>query len=264
MKSTKCFECGFVGWADAEFCKKCGAMMQQRSADPVAGDVRQEHDYNQPGAPGVQHQELKTGLAYASMVIGIISIFTCGGLMGPGAIAGLVFGIIAMVKASRFPSIYGGKGPATAGIVCSAFALVFIVPMALAIAIPNLFAARRAANEGSSISVLRTIAGAEATYQEQHGRYADLDELAADHLVPAEIVSSSRNGYRFAVSRQTNPEGFQATGTPDSYPTSGLRSFYIDETGVVRAEDLHGAMATKLSRPLDDPYSRSPRRRTSD
>lgn len=262
MKSAKCYECGFVGWSDAEFCKKCGAVMQQRSADAEAvAETRQDYDNIRPGNPDMQPGKLKTGLALASMVIGILSCLTCGGLLGPGAIVGLVLGIVAIVKANRQPSIYGGQGPAIAGIACSGFALVFIVPMAMAIMIPNIVAARRAANEGSSISVLRKISEAESTYHVNHGRYGDLDELAAEHLIDPEIVSGARNGYRFVVSQQSDPVAFQATGTPDSYPNSGKRSFYIDETGVVRAEDLQGEIATKLAAPLDGPYRGLPRRK---
>ena len=43
--------------------------------------------------------------------------------------------------------------------------VVVIIGIIAAIAIPNLLAARRSANEGSAIASLRTVHGAEMTYQ---------------------------------------------------------------------------------------------------
>ena len=47
--------------------------------------------------------------------------------------------------------------------------VVVIIGIIAAIAIPNLLAARRSANEGSAISSLRTTHGAEMTYQATAG-----------------------------------------------------------------------------------------------
>ena len=47
--------------------------------------------------------------------------------------------------------------------------VVVIIGIIAAIAIPNLLAARRAANEGSAIASLRTLHGAQMTYQATQG-----------------------------------------------------------------------------------------------
>jgi type IV pilus assembly protein PilA len=47
--------------------------------------------------------------------------------------------------------------------------VVVIIGIIAAIAIPNLLAARRSANEGSATSTLRTLHGAQATYQATAG-----------------------------------------------------------------------------------------------
>ncbi|HNU07997.1 MAG TPA: prepilin-type N-terminal cleavage/methylation domain-containing protein, partial [Pyrinomonadaceae bacterium] len=47
--------------------------------------------------------------------------------------------------------------------------VVVIIGIIAAIAIPNLLAARRAANEGSAVSSMRTVHGAEMTYQSTTG-----------------------------------------------------------------------------------------------
>src|SRR6185503_19148033 len=76
MKSSKCAQCGFVGWSDAEFCKKCGAPVSSVPADmlerPVGTFTASYPGYNVPPA------ELKTGLAITSLVLGIANFLLLG------------------------------------------------------------------------------------------------------------------------------------------------------------------------------------------
>ena len=60
--------------------------------------------------------------------------------------------------------------------------VVVIIGIIAAIAIPNLLAARRSANEGSAVSSLRTIHGAEATYQATTGN-GNFTPTGADPIV---------------------------------------------------------------------------------
>src|SRR5436190_14340728 len=63
--------------------------------------------------------------------------------------------------------------------------VVAIIGIIAAIAIPNLLASRRAANEGSAEQSLRTISSAEATYQNTagNGTYGTLTFLMNQSLV---------------------------------------------------------------------------------
>jgi hypothetical protein len=142
---------------------------------------------------------------------------------------------------------------ATAGLVTSIISVAILVPVGLvaAIAIPNLLASARAANEGSAISSLRRIANAETIYQSMHGNYGDLDQLAAEHLIDSEITLGPRHGYRFAATSQSSPLGYQATAVPVSSGPIASRSFFIDETGVIHAATYQGSAATKIDPPLD-------------
>src|ERR1700682_4665691 len=213
MKSAKCSACGFVGWSDAQFCKKCGAEVTPHSVDG-AYQTRQ----NRPGYQGGSEANLNTSLATWSLVLGIISFLTMG-FFGVLATVGIVLGIIALVRTSQNPSQYGGKGRAIGGLVLSSVSAI-AVPIAIiaAIAIPNLLAARRAANEGASIAVLRQISGAESNYQAQYGKYGDLNQLASEHLINPQLTSGEHYGYRFTISQHSDPVGFDATGVPISYP----------------------------------------------
>jgi type II secretory pathway pseudopilin PulG len=254
MNSAKCYECGFVGWADVEFCKKCGAALMPHSGDGNY-QIRQGYGNDQRDDRGRSHGELKKGLAIWSLVIGIFSFLTMG-LLGIGATVGIMLGIIALVKTNRNPSECGGKGLAIAGLVLSSLSAIF-VPVAIiaAIAIPNLMASARAANEGSTIAVLRTILSAEATYYGVHGKYGTLDQLALDQLIDPDVATGTRHGYKFKIDISTlefpGPTGFEAVGVPVTYPSSGRRSFYINETGVIRVADKHGTDATRFDPAMD-------------
>jgi type IV pilus assembly protein PilA len=266
MRSMKCSECGFVGWADAESCKKCGALC---SHDP-SGDATQTSPSYRDSQTGYRNstRDLKTGLAVASLVIGILNMFTLG-FLGLGAIIGIALSIVAMNRARRNPSEYGGSTMAAAGLATSILSVMIIVPVGImaAVAIPNLMASARVVNEGSSIATLRSIHSAEATYQATRGQgeFGTLDQLVAEGLVKHELASGTRHGYRFNVTPISDGEtrGFQAVATPLNYEKSGIRSFFVDDTGVIRAENTHGAEATDASPPLgyDDDLPRTSRRR---
>src|SRR5258705_13519837 len=98
MKSAKCQQCGFVGWADVEFCKRCGALFVAQADAPSSatnGSYSQFHStYAAPGG------ELKNGIAIAALIVGIISFFTVSFLL-VGAFLGITLGIVALVKIGR-------------------------------------------------------------------------------------------------------------------------------------------------------------------
>lgn len=244
MKSTKCVQCGLVGWSDAGNCKSCGAPLNQSSVSlPQSGG----HYDSWNEAEGQQN-----GLAVAALVLGIISFFTFG-LLGIGAIAGIVLAVKAMGRVSREPYRYGGRGMAIAGLILSITSLATTVPVGViaAIAIPNLLAARRAANEASAINSLRKISSAEFTYQSTYAKFGTLEELCATGLIDDKLASGTKSGYKFAVTLDsTNPEAFEVTGVPETYRSSGTRSFYVDETFVIRAGDNFGGPSTKMDQPL--------------
>ena len=255
MKSVKCPECGFVGWADAERCKRCGVI---RLPDP-AGDAYEPTQHYPYQASNPYSGKLKTGLAVTALVIGIVDLFTLG-LLGLGAIVGIVISIVALSKAKRNPQEYGGQGMATAGLVMSILSAAMIVPLGIVagIAIPNLLASRRAANEGATLSTLRRIQSAQDTYQATtgEGQFGTLEQLVSARLVNPALADGKNYGYKFTVKVKevdyADQPGFEAVAVPETYGSSGIRSFYVDETGVIRAADNRGAMATALDNPLDN------------
>src|SRR6266513_6227777 len=79
--------------------------------------------------------------------------------------------------------------------------VVAIIGIIAAIAIPNLLASRRAANEGSAQSSIRTISSCEAAYQHTYGNgdFADLATLGSRVMTDSVLSSGTKSGYSFAA-----------------------------------------------------------------
>jgi competence protein ComGC len=209
---------------------------------------------------GGYSQQRSKGMAIASLVVGIISLFTCS-LFLIGAVVGLILGIIALNKASKQPENYEGRGLAIAGIVASAFSLVVCVLMIL-IAIPNLIKSRQAAYEAAAIGAVRQIATGQATYAatKGEGKFTDLRTLAVEGMIDFALGSGQKNGYVFTsepVKGGAMPM-FDVTAKPMSTGTfgTGNRSFYTNETYVIY-------MSRSSSPPAATPQNRAPRNATA-
>jgi prepilin-type N-terminal cleavage/methylation domain-containing protein len=127
--------------------------------------------------------------------------------------------------------------------------VVAIIGIIAAIAIPNLLASRRAANEGSAQSSLRTIHSAEATYQSTagNGNFGSMANLKAQSLVDPVLSTNAKSGYVFAVNATdaapaaTPPtlSTYYATAVPSTtsgVSQTGTRRFGITEDGVMHGD----------------------------
>lgn len=154
--------------------------------------------------------------------------------------------------------------------------VVVIIGIIAAIAIPNLLASRRAANEGSAISSLRTYHSAQVSYQATSGagNYAGDDiggdgtaaftQLAAVNLIDSVLGGHLKSGYDFqgyAIAKTDGaPASFVGTAAPittmsgtggfvivgaamlnlsvmDSVNATGTRNFAITTDGVMYSSD---------------------------
>jgi prepilin-type N-terminal cleavage/methylation domain-containing protein len=116
--------------------------------------------------------------------------------------------------------------------------VVAIIGIIAAIAIPNLLASRRAANEASAISSLRTMGTAENTYSSTigSGAYGDLAALVSNNLIDSSVgnatsTSNSKSGYFYGI-QNAGAGGFQSASAPISSNT-GTRNFASDQAGVI-------------------------------
>src|ERR1700737_665101 len=80
--------------------------------------------------------------------------------------------------------------------------VVTIIGIIASIAIPNLLASRRAANEASAQSSLRTIFSGQVTYQVTTGSGAfapDLTTLRNVNIIDSVLGSGTKSGYSFLI-----------------------------------------------------------------
>ncbi len=133
--------------------------------------------------------------------------------------------------------------------------VVAIIALLAAIAIPNLLRARLNANESAAISALRTVSAAAISFRTVNAAYpAALTNLGSatpayiDTVLGCAPQPCGKQGYSFALTGGTNT--FTATARPQTYQTTGVRSFFVDETGVIRWTDADAA-ATSGSGALD-------------
>src|SRR6476646_8967003 len=132
--------------------------------------------------------------------------------------------------------------------------VVAIIGIIAAIAIPNLLASRRAANEGSAQQSMRTISSAEATYLNTSGagRYGTIADLGSERLVDSVLASATKSGYTFTLDTAQITAGPPAQFWAYALPTTtsgvgqtGTRRFAISEDGVLRGD-------TTLTAPADE------------
>ncbi|HTV57813.1 MAG TPA: DUF4190 domain-containing protein [Verrucomicrobiae bacterium] len=240
-----CSNCGAINEGREAYCAKCG---QALAIAPAAG-------------PG---EGATSGKAVASLICGILFFIF------PSAVAAVILGHISHSEIRKSAGRLKGEGLAVAGLVLG-YMGILIIPLTLivaAIAIPNLLRSRLAANEARAVGALRTIETAEMTYSNQYKngfsptlRALDGADAGAPSCDYAELISSAlasgwRSGYviRYVPlaedGSEVDPENrtaspahgcsaagaprFKLTADPMKRGQTGNRSFYTDETGVIR------------------------------
>ena len=127
--------------------------------------------------------------------------------------------------------------------------VVAIIGIIAALSIPNLLASRKAANEASAISAVRTLSSAEEAYRATYGEgsgFTDLAGLVGTRMVDpslgeATTVDKAKSGYIFNVVTSDAGAAFCAGAAPSS-DNKGQRNFSSDTPGVLYVHPL--AVAT--------------------
>ncbi|MET0650850.1 MAG: DUF3352 domain-containing protein [Pyrinomonadaceae bacterium] len=101
-------------------------------------------------------------------------------------------------------------------------------------------------NESMAVYALQRIAGAQSTYKDDRKkeRYATIEELVAEELLEKAFFENME----YKIELEVLGDKFEISATPKSYGKTGRRSFYLDNTGTVRAADHKGQPAN-----ADDP-----------
>jgi len=121
--------------------------------------------------------------------------------------------------------------------------VISIILIIAAIAIPKMSQQLMAAHEMAAIRQITTIHTAETQYYSQYGKYAGtLAELgpptsgaagpAGADLIPKILADGKNSGYVFNVTASST--GYSVTALPEAFGSSGRRTFFSDQTLVVR------------------------------
>ena len=113
--------------------------------------------------------------------------------------------------------------------------VVAVIGIIAALAVPNLVQSKKAANEASAIASVCNLVTAEITYASTlgGGNFGSLAELSAENFADEVVGSGQKDGYEFSVAANQSI-GFSVIATPTVPGTTGERSFFSDETGVIR------------------------------
>ena len=136
---------------------------------------------NETHPPPLNIQPPKTsGLAIWSLVLGILSL-TCFTIFA--AIPGVICGHSALSKIKRSGGVLSGHGLAVAGLVTGYLGIawaIFVIPLMVAIAIPNFVKARQTAQANACINNLRQIDAAKNEWALEHEKTATNTPTAQD------------------------------------------------------------------------------------
>ena len=146
--------------------------------------------------------------------------------------------------------------------------VVAVILIIAAIAIPNLIRSRMAANEASAVASIRTVNTAEVVYSTTYSvatlfsaKLQDLGDAAGtcatvaptptnacliDNVLATSVAAPGKSGYHFTY---TVGNGYTITADADQQGSSGVRSFFADQTLVIRAKNP-GPGATVADNPI--------------
>lgn len=147
--------------------------------------------------------------------------------------------------------------------------VVVIIGIIAAIAIPNLLASRRSANEGAAVSTIRQIISGQATYASSYGNgnYAGQSGgtqscyvLATANILDSRFLATYTSGeawvggYRFSTGAWPRTGSVPSNFGIEALPTSttgvtqtGTRHFVAVTDGVIHADTLSGPLAISNS-----------------
>ena len=136
--------------------------------------------------------------------------------------------------------------------------VIAIMLILLAIALPRLDKARMQTQETATIRQIGTIHTAQTQYFSQFGKYATaLTELgppasgqpgpSGAELIPGDLAAGTKTGYLFTL--QGTATGYVINATPVTFNSTGRRTFFSDQTMVIR-ENWGAEPATTASKEI--------------
>ncbi|HYV63122.1 MAG TPA: prepilin-type N-terminal cleavage/methylation domain-containing protein [Bryobacteraceae bacterium] len=121
--------------------------------------------------------------------------------------------------------------------------VISIILVILAIAVPKMNTQMQGAREMAVIREIGSIHQAETQYYSQFGKYATnlvqlgppvsgADSPEAANIIPKVLADGKKNGYIYTLAATAG--GYSIQAVPESFGNSGRRTFYSDQTLVIR------------------------------
>src|SRR5689334_4448833 len=121
--------------------------------------------------------------------------------------------------------------------------VISIILVILAIAVPKMNTQMQGAREMAVIREIGTLHQAETQYASQFGKFAtSLSQLGppvsgadgpeAANIIPKVLAEGKKNGFIYTLTG--TPSGYAISAVPESFGNSGRRTFYSDQTLVIR------------------------------
>jgi type IV pilus assembly protein PilA len=116
--------------------------------------------------------------------------------------------------------------------------VIAIIAIIASIAVPSMVGARKNANEGTAIASLRTLITAERIYRERalngvNDYASSIAALGSATLIDSALSTGTRNGYVYSII-SADHWTWQGQAMPQILNVTGDRTFYVDDTGVIR------------------------------
>jgi type IV pilus assembly protein PilA len=124
--------------------------------------------------------------------------------------------------------------------------VIAIILIIVTVALPKLNNATRYAHETAALKAIQTIHTMQVQYNSQYGHYAtSLAEMgppatgaataSAADLIDSSLAAGEKSGYKFTMTG--NQGGYQISAVPTAYGNTGSRTFFSDQSMVIRVND---------------------------
>lgn len=114
-------------------------------------------------------------------------------------------------------------------------------------------------NERCTIADMRALHSAQMTYASTvgNGNFGTFPQLRQAGLIRSDLADYAARGYLYQILvidfvPGTQPASFKIWATPQTYGVTAIRSFYIDQTGVLRGADRNGGQADQNDPPINE------------
>ena len=115
--------------------------------------------------------------------------------------------------------------------------MLTIIGIIATFAIPNFVRSKLNAREGAAVTTVRNLMTAQTTFAltKGYGDYSpDLAALEAAQLIDSVLAAGIKGGYTYTIGGGAGAATFTVGARPVDYGGSGVRSYYGDETAVIR------------------------------